>query len=106
MKDYTISQDKIKNIDKKNFGGVSSPFIPVSPDPSKRKENVKAIIDTILCMVPGAVVISVKNINGLVPDVKSHCVISRQRKQKDGFNRKQLELYFGTSELANKGGAS
>jgi len=104
MKDYIISQDKIKNIDQKNFGEVYSPFIPVSPDPSKREENVKAIIDTIQCMIPGAVVLSMKNIDGLAPDVKSHCVISRQRKQKEGLDKRQLKLDFGISQEENKGG--
>ena len=104
MKDYTTLKDKTKEIDLQYLGEVSPPNIPVSSDPSKRKENVKAIIDTILCMVPGAVVLSTKNINELAPDVKSLCVISRQRKRKDGLNREQLELDFGTSKLANKGG--
>ena len=104
MKDYTTLQDKTKEVDQKYLGEVSPPLIPASPDSSKREENVKAIIDTILCMVPGAVVLSVKNINELAPDVKSLCVISRQRKQKDGLDKRQLKLDFGTSDIENIGG--
>ncbi|HAR49046.1 hypothetical protein ER57_02015 [Smithella sp. SCADC] len=99
MEDYTTSQNKVKNIDQNNLGELSSSIIPASPDSS---DNVKAIIDTILRMIPGAEVLSVKNINGLAPDVKSHCVISCQRKQKDVFNRKQLVLNFNINRVISK----
>jgi hypothetical protein len=102
MKDYTALQDKVKNIDQKNLGEVSPPLIPAPLDSS---DNAKAIIDTVLRMIPGAVVLSTKSISGLAPDVKSHCVISRQRKQKNGMDKRQLKLDFGTSEHENIGGA-
>lgn len=104
MKDYTTLQDKTKEVDQKNLEEVSPPLIPVLPDSSKKEENLKAIIDTILCMIPGAVVLSMKNIDGLATDVKSHCVISRQRKQKDGLEKRQLKLDFGISQKENTGG--
>jgi hypothetical protein len=106
MKDYTTLQDKTKEVDQKNLEEVSPPLIPVLPDSSKKEENLKAIIDAILCMVPGAMVLSIENINELAPDVKSLCVISRQRKQKDGLNRRQLELDFGISQKENTGGGT
>jgi hypothetical protein len=104
MKDYTTLQDKTKEVDQKILGEVSPPLIPVLPDPSKREENLKAIVDVILRMVPGAMVLSIENINGLATDVKSHCVISRQRKQKDGLEKRQLKLDFGISQKENTGG--
>jgi len=106
MKDYTTLQDKTKEVDQKNLEEVSPPLIPVLPDSSKKEENLKAIIDAILCMVPGAMVLSIENINELAPDVKSLCVISRQRKQKDGLNIRQLELDFGISQKENTGGGT
>ena len=104
MKDYTTLQDKTKEVDQKNLEEVSPPLIPVLPDPSKREDNQKAIVDVILRMVPGAVVLSTENIDGLAPDVKSHCAISRQRKQKNVLDKRQLKLDFGISQEENKGG--
>jgi hypothetical protein len=104
MKDYTTLQDKTKEVEHQYLGEVSPPLIPASPDSSKREENVKAIIDTILCMIPSAVVLSMENTNGLAPDVKPRQAVARQRKQKDGFDKRQLELDFGNSQKENTGG--
>ena len=104
MKDYTVSKDKIENIDQENFGEISPQLIPASPDPSKREDNLKAIVDVILCMVPGAVVLSMKNINGLAPDAQPRQAVARQRKQKDGLDKRQLKLDFGISREENTGG--
>jgi hypothetical protein len=102
--DYTTLKDKTKEVDQKYLGEVSPPLTPVLPDSSKREENLKAIIDTILCMVPRAVVLSMKNIDELAPDVKPRQAVARQRKQKDGLDKRQLKLDFGKSEQENIGG--
>ena len=96
MKDYTTLQNNIKEVDRKILGKVSPPLIPVLPDPSKREENLKAIVDAILCMVPGAMVLSIENINGLAPDVKKRQAVSRQSKKTD----QQLSFDFWDSSAS------